>query len=37
VPKAIAIVGPAVGLVLLVVLGLISAFVYVLLKLLGLL
>jgi hypothetical protein len=37
VPKAIAIVGPAVGLVLLVVLGLISAFVYVLLKLLRLL
>jgi hypothetical protein len=37
VPKAIAIVGPAVGLVLLVVFALLSAFVYVLLKLLGLL
>jgi hypothetical protein len=36
VPKAIAVVGPAVGLVLLVVLALLSAFAYVVLKLLGL-
>ena len=36
VPKAIAVVGPAVGLVLLVVLALLSAFAYMVLKLLGL-
>jgi hypothetical protein len=36
VPKAIAVVGPAVGLVLLVVFALLSAFAYVVLKLLGL-
>jgi hypothetical protein len=36
VPKAIAVVGPAVGLILLVVLALLSAFAYVVLKVLGL-
>jgi hypothetical protein len=34
VPKAIAVVGPAVGLILLVVLALLSAFAYAVLKLL---